>query len=86
MIFFKTQEERDEYAKSEISEYLQDGEWSEDVEGVCAGVVSHSAQPYDVLRPEGEIDEEGYDEAGEGPWESEDDLRCNYRLSPVEAG
>ena len=83
MTFWKTEEERNRYAEEEIQSYLQDGEWSEEVQYVCAGVVGYSAQECDVLRPKGEIDEEGYDEDGEGRWESEDDIRCNYRLQPL---
>ncbi len=84
MTFWNTEKGRDEYAQSELRNYLDSDEgWYEEVQGVVCGVVTHSAQQIDIQRPVGVIDEEGYDEEGEGPWSDELDCRCNYKMLPV---
>lgn len=85
MTFWRTAEERDAYAEKEIRAYLDDNEWFEEVEGVLAGVVTHSAQAVNIQKPQGSIDEDGYDEAGDGPWEDPDQVKCNYALMPLPA-
>ena len=81
--FWATAKERDDYAEREIRTYLDDNEWFEEVEGVMAGVITDVATAVDIQRPVGEIDEEGYDENDEGPWEDKDQIRCNYQLRPL---
>ncbi len=51
IIFFRTEEERDAYAKVSIKEYCPHcGEgWSEDVESVCSGVFTHIITKTDVI-------------------------------------
>ena len=75
-MFFKSAEERDAHAKKIIPEYFQDG-WSEDVEFVCAGTVTHIMKKTNVILrpPEDEIDEEGQD----NDWE----YKCNYELTDI---
>jgi hypothetical protein len=83
LTFWSTEKERDYYAQDEIRTYLDDNEWLDEVTGVIAGVVTHVATMTDVQRPDGEIDEDGYDESGEGPWESKDQYRCDYKMRPI---
>lgn len=83
LTFWATAQERDDYAKEEIRTYLDDNEWSEEVEGVIAGQVTHIATAVDIQRPVGELDEDGYDEDDQGPWEDSDQIRCNYALMPL---
>ncbi len=86
MTFFKTEAERDSYAKVSINGYRDSCEgWSEDVESVCAGTVTHIVKKTDSVKrpPDEEIDEEGND--GEGNWwDSDWSEMCNYELSELE--
>jgi hypothetical protein len=83
--FWRTTEDRDAYAAKEIRTYLDNNEWSEEVEGVIGGVVTHITQAIDIQQPQGELDEDGYDEIGEGPFPEPDCKRCNYALLPLPA-
>jgi hypothetical protein len=83
LTFWKTAEERDDYAKKEIRTYLDDDRWFEEVEQVIAGVVTHVTRPSSITRPVGVIDENGYDEEDNGPWEDENDAKCDYTLQPI---
>jgi len=77
--FYKSAKERDEAAEKTIKAYL-DGEWLEEVTSVFAFMVTHRAAQIDVVRPVGEINEDGCDEAGEY-WPNTDcEYKCNYAL------
>jgi hypothetical protein len=79
--FWKTEEERDKAAEDAIDSYLDD-EWSDEVSGVVAGVVTHHTVEIDRVDKVGQLDEDGYDEAGQY-WPSSDyDYSCNYALKP----
>lgn len=69
-------------ANERIQGYLGDA-WSEEVTGVCAGKITHRAKMCDQVFPDGEIDEDGIDEAGEY-WDSDCECKCNYKMLPVE--
>lgn len=71
-----------EDANERIPNYLGDG-WSEDVTSVCVGKITHRAKICDQVFPDGEIDEDGIDEAGEY-WDSDYECKCNYKMLPVE--
>ena len=81
--FFATEQERDEYARECIEEYLDDG-WGEDVVFVTAGVMTHSAQKCDVIErpPADEIGEDGIDSEGRW-WDSDWSEMCNYKMLPL---
>jgi len=82
LTFWRTAEDRDAYAAKEIRTYLDD-EWYQEVEDVIGGVVTHITKAIDIQKPQGELDEDGYDEAGEGPFPERDCVRCNYALLPL---
>lgn len=82
--FYRTAEDRDAAAAETLDEYKDaDGCWTEEVEGVCAGVVTHIAQCKNkVMRPpEDELDEEGCD--GEGAYWGDFEWMGNYTLEPI---
>jgi hypothetical protein len=81
--FYKTESERDHSAKETIKGYLDDNEWSEDVTGVFAFVVTHKAKETNITRPVGEVDEDGYDEAG-NYFNEPDSCNCDYELKPIQ--
>ena len=81
--FWQSEAERDQAAKEAIQGYLSDGEWHEDVVCVVVGVVTHKAEAVNIQHPVGEIDDEGYDEAGEY-WPDPDARYCDYALVPLE--
>lgn len=70
-----------EDANERIPNYLDEG-WSEDVTSVCVGKITHRATMCDPVFPDGEIDEDGIDEAGEY-WDSDYGCKCNYKMLPV---
>ena len=80
--FYKTKTERDEAAKKAIKNHLDDNEWSDEVEGVFAFVVTHQATQTNVTRPVGTLDEEGYDVTGTF-FNEQDSCNCNYELKPL---
>jgi hypothetical protein len=80
--FYATEKERDDAAEKAIEVYLDDT-WSEEVEGVFAFTVTAKATQVDVRHPEGELDDEGYDEDGEY-WSTDIDFACNYALRPLQ--
>jgi hypothetical protein len=83
LTFWRTAKERDDYAETEIRTYLDDNQWFEEVEGVCAGTCTHVTRQCDVVEPVGDIDEDGYDEAGEF-WPDQDAAcKCDYKLTPI---
>ena len=79
--FWKTEEERDKAAEDAIDSYL-DYEWSDEVSGVVAGVVTHRTVEIDRVEKVGQLDEDGYDEAGQYWPGSDYDYTCNYALKP----
>jgi hypothetical protein len=87
MIFFKSEAERDEHIKKCIRGYMSDSDgWSDEVESVCAGEVTHIIKKTNIVpRPsDEEIDEDGVD--GEGNWWDTDWLEmCNYELEEISA-
>jgi hypothetical protein len=85
LTFWATAEERDAYAADEIRTYLDEGEWAEEVKGLFVGGVTHITKAIDIEEPQGELDEDGYDENGDGPWPSPHCTRCNYALLPLPA-
>lgn len=85
--YWKTEQERDKAAETLISEYLREGEWSEEVTLIRAGIVTdtHCVVEVDRVDKVGNLDEDGYDENGVY-WSSNDyDCRCNYVLRPLPA-
>ena len=80
--FYKTETERDEAAKKAIKNYLDDNEWSDEVEGVFAFVVTHQATQTNVTCPVGTLDEDGCDETGTY-FNDQDSYNCNYELKPL---
>ena len=85
MTFFKNEAERDAYAKVSVKAYSSDGEgWSEDVECVCAGTVTHIVTKTGVVKrpPPEEIDEAGMTEEGNW-WDADWSEMCDYELLPL---
>ena len=78
---FETLDEALDDANEKIKGYLDDG-WSEDVTGVCVGKITHRAKMCDQVFPDGEIDDDGLDEAGE-PWDPDWDYKCNYKMIAI---
>lgn len=81
--FYATAKERDEVAEETIRAYLDDNEWREEVTGVFAFVVTHRATKVNAVHPVGEIDEDGYDEAGEYWPDTDCQCKCDYALKPL---
>ena len=84
MVYYRSAEDRDADAEEAISGYLDDGYWSEEVENVCVGEVTHIASEVNrVNRPDDDqIDEDGCDESGRY-WNQDIDYICNYELLPI---
>lgn len=84
--YFADAAERDAVVQERINAYLDTDGWSEEVTSVIVGEVTGRATMCDVVRPEGKIDDEGFDQAGEY-WPDggayEDSCKCNYRIAPV---
>lgn len=81
-IYFKSAEDRDKASEWIINQYLDDG-WSESVEQVVAGELSHTCEQINVRnKPDAaDLDEDGCD--GEGQHWGEFDTICNYALVPL---
>jgi hypothetical protein len=67
MMFFRTPEDRDGYAEWEISQCLDDGYWSEEVEQICGGVCTHLTEKFNER---------------ENP-EEPTDTSCEYRFALI---
>lgn len=80
---FETAEERDQAGKEAIEGYYEEA-WSEDVEDILSGVITHQAteQNRRDRPPDQEINEDGYDEEGTH-WPPEIDWICDYALKPT---
>ncbi len=83
LTFWKTAEERNEAGKELISEYLDDGEWSEEVVDIFAGTVDRHIVEVDQKHRAGKLDDDGYDEDGQYWPNNECDYTCNYELQPL---
>lgn len=86
MTYYATKDERDAEAQKAIEAYLDtsgDG-WTEEVEFVAAGELTHFAQvSHEQMRPADEdLDENGLDSDGT-PWEEGVEWRGNYTLEPL---
>jgi hypothetical protein len=80
--FYATEKERDDAAEEAIKVYC-DGTWWDEVESVFAFTVTAKATQVDAKHPEGELDDEGFDENGDY-WEFDIDFSCNYALKPLQ--
>lgn len=78
---FETLDDALHAADGRIQDYLDDytDRWSDEVLSVCSGKVTHRAKMCDQIFPNGEIDEDGLDEAGDY-WEADCEYKCNYRI------
>jgi hypothetical protein len=85
MMFFKSEADRAAAAEDAINAYKDlDNGWSEEVERLCMGEVTHVCTQTNVVeRPsDEELDEEGCD--GEGTyWDPDIELRCDYEMLPI---
>jgi hypothetical protein len=81
MTYYRDKDQRDKDAKSAIAQYLDCGEWVEEVKCVCVGEVTALAGKTNVTPrpPAEEIDEDGCDLEGEY-WDGDCIERCNYEL------
>lgn len=70
-------------ASNTIQNYLDGDVWREEVTGVCVGEITHRAKMCDQVFPDGEIDEDGFDESG-WLWDPDWEYKCNYKMLPVE--
>lgn len=68
-------------ADERVQDYLVDC-WSEEVTSVCVGEITHRAKMCDQVFPDGEIDADGLDEAGDY-WDPDLEYKCNYKMLPV---
>ena len=80
---FETLDDAIDAANERIQGYLEDA-WSDEVASVCAGKITHRAKMCDQVFPDGEIDEDGIDEAGDY-WDPDWDYKCNYKMLPVKS-
>ena len=87
LMFFKTREERDKRAEEVIRLYLDTttDEWYEEVEQIFTSEVQEVVKAVDIVQRQGEVDEDGYDEAGEYWVDSDHATKCNYKLQPLSA-
>lgn len=86
LTYFKTVEERDAAAHDLIMEHLDDG-WSEDVDQIVAGQVTHHTVRRDVVicpKQEDYDTDEDYEEALGEYGSDEHAFTCNYKLAPLE--
>lgn len=79
----KTHEDALLHASDIVPDYLQDG-WSEDVTGVCVGIITHRATMCDKVERDGSVDEYGCDDKG-SYWDPEWAYKCDYKMLPVES-
>ena len=91
MMFFDTEAERDKAMSDAIAAWSDDG-WSEEVENICAGVVTHTVEKCDVQnRPERcteheDQEEPDCDQCGENQdwvYGGDVDYICNYKAVPL---
>jgi hypothetical protein len=84
MMFFRSLEDRDKAAEESISEYKDvDSGWSEDVESLLMGEVTHICTQVDVIhRPPADELDEGCDGSGLY-WPEDIALFCDYKMLPT---
>lgn len=82
MLFFETEEEARAASQKSVDLSL-DEFWSEDVDRICYGRVTHAATQVGRSDRPG-LDEDGYDEDGEY-WPADCEFKCNYELHPLTA-
>jgi hypothetical protein len=82
-VYFKTEADRDEAANIEIRNHLDNDGWSEDVANILVGKVTGRGKMVDISLPDGELDEDGCDEAGEW-WDSDCDYKCDYKIKSLD--
>lgn len=83
MAYYWSKEKRDADANEAIQNYL-DESWSDEVESVCAGEVTHIAQVLDKqMRPD-DLDEDEIDGDGNS-WTDGMEWRGTYTLEPIPA-
>ncbi len=77
--YFLSEKERDDFAKTLIQDYLQDG-WGDGVDSIVTGILTHTTEQTNVRHRKDQVfDEEGCD--GEGVWWDDDwDYICGYEL------
>ena len=83
-VYFRTVEDRDDFAEQTIKSYSDNGEWMEDIDYCYAGeiIVTHRVQKTNVIKRPNDVDEEGID--GDGNWWDVDwDEMCDYGLVEV---
>ena len=89
----ETLQSAEDQAKAGINGSRNEGEWSDEVEDICIGVIlKHARKSYSVSRPpDSMLDPDGYDHQGNW-WGREDepdtpiadyDEICDYTLEPV---
>ena len=81
---FATEKERDVAATKAIDACCDEG-WSECVDQICVGVVTHAATKVNERKrpPEEELDEDGCDDNGDY-WDQDFSHICDYKLLPLE--
>lgn len=81
--FFATIAERDAHAAKALKAYRDEARidgWRDSVFALRCGVVTHAAQEVNRIDRVGELDEDGYDEAGE-QWDDEDcTMKCDVAI------
>ena len=80
MTYYRTREDRDKAGEDAIAVYLDADGWSEDVEYVAAGEVTHVAQCVDRKERPTNLDADGCDE--EGIYWGDCESMGNYTLEP----
>ena len=80
---YETEVRRDEIAKAAIDACCDEG-WSECVDQICVGVVTHAATKVNERKrpPEEELDEDGCDAEGDY-WDQDFSHICDYKLLPL---
>jgi len=81
MTYWRSVEARDAEARKSISAYLDDGMWSEDVEFVSAGEVTHTPQILNKRQRPSDLDEEQCDR--DGTYWADYKWMGNYTLEPL---
>ncbi|MFA6358935.1 MAG: hypothetical protein WCY09_09795 [Candidatus Omnitrophota bacterium] len=86
MTFYKSIEDRDKAAESAIDNMLDDGAWSESVDQILSGEVTHKATMVDKQVPDGKIDPETQEDEAGTYWPGDIDYMCRYKMLPLKGG
>ena len=81
LVYFKSEQERDEAANEAVHGYLDDG-WNEEVVNITVGKITGVATKVDVTIRPTDLDEDDCDEEGVH-WDPEWGYTCNYEIKPV---